>query len=385
MKSKKVILVSNTSWYLYNFKLKLIKNLIEEGYQVILVAPFDKYTKLFSKEICFKNWNISRKSLNPFKEIISIYQLIRIYKSIKPDYSHHFTIKACIYGSIASKLNSVKYRINAHTGLISNLTTLKRIHLLPHKWVVNTMIRFLILDENSVNIFQNNDDLDLFNKLKGKKINKALIIPGSGVDTEFFKLSKPRLISQIKKNILFPSRLIKEKGLKELICACNLLWEEGYSFQLNLAGFIDNQNNSSFTKNEIKKYKNNNNISFLGHIGNMKGIYEESDIVVLPSWREGLSKSLIEAASMECSIVTTNVPGCKDVIDHGINGIIVPVRNVLSLKLAIQFLLLNPELSLKFGRNAREKVIKQFNVSKINQMTLGVYSGFSKEYSKTFN
>lgn len=379
MQSKKVILLSNTSWYLYNFKLKLIKNLIEEGYQVILVAPLDKYTKLFDNEICFINWPISRKSLNPFKEIFSIYHLIRIYKSIKPDYSHHFTIKACIYGSIAAKLNSVKYILNAHTGLSSILITLQRIHLLPLKLFLDSMIRVFILDENSVNIFQNEDDLDQFNKLKGKKINNSLIIPGSGVDTKFFKLSKSRVVSQKKKSILFPARLIKEKGLKELITACNLLWEEGYYFQLNLAGLIDYQNNSCFTKNEINNFRRNKNITFLGHIENMRVIYEESDIVVLPSWREGLSKSLIEAASMECPIITTNVPGCRDVIDHGINGIIVPVRNIHALKLAIQFLFLNPKLSLKFGKNARRKIIKEFNVSKINKMTLKVYKDFLNE------
>ena len=379
MQSKKVILLSNTSWYLYNFKLKLIKNLIEEGFQVILVAPLDKYTKLFDKEICFINWPISRKSLNPFKEIFSIYHLIRIYKSIKPDYSHHFTIKACIYGSIVAKLNSVKYILNAHTGLCSSLITLKRVHLLPLKFIFDTMIRVFILDENSVNIFQNKDDLDQFNKLKGKKTKNSLIIPGSGVDTKFFKLSKSRVISQKKKSILFPARLIKEKGLKELISACNLLWEEGYYFQLNLAGLIDYQNNSSFTKNEINNFRLNKNITFLGHIENMRVVYEESDIVVLPSWREGLSKSLIEAASMECPIITTNVPGCKDVVDHGINGIIVPVRNIYALKLAIQFLFLNPKLSLKFGKNARRKIIKEFNVSKINKMTLKVYKDFLNE------
>ena len=101
-----------------------------------------------------------------------------------------------------------------------------------------------------------------------------------------------------------------------MITSCNLLWKEGYHFQLNLAGFFDTQNNSSFSKNEIDSLKFNPNISLLGHIENIKDIYEESDIVVLPSWREGLSKSLLEAASMECPIITTNVPGCKDVIDR---------------------------------------------------------------------
>ena len=117
MQNKKVILISNTSWYLYNFKFKLIKSLIAKGYKVIIIAPFDKYTKLFGKQIDFINWNINRKSLNPFSEIISIYQLIKVYKSNKPDYSH-FTIKACIYGSIAAKFNNVEVCIKCSYGFM---------------------------------------------------------------------------------------------------------------------------------------------------------------------------------------------------------------------------------------------------------------------------
>ena len=381
MKSKKVILLSNTSWYLYNFKSKLIENLLKEGYELTLIAPCDKYTKLFSKEITFKNWELNRRSLNPFREILSIYQLFLIYKSIKPDYCHHFTIKACIYGTIASKICNVKNVLNAHTGLISTISTLKKTYLLPIRFIFYLILKLLILDGNSVNIFQNKEDFDQFNKLKGKKINQAIIIPGSGVDTEFFKPTKSRKISKKKKSILFPARLIKEKGLQELILACKLLWNEEYDFQLNLAGFFDLGNNSSFTKHEINDLKSYSNISFLGHIENIKEVYEKSDIVVLPSWREGLSKSLIEAASMECPIITTDVPGCKDVVDHGINGILVPARDVSSLKLAIEFILLNPELSLKFGKNARKKVLEKFTVSKINQKTIRLYSNLSKKYS----
>ena len=377
MKSKKVILLSNTSWYLYNFKSELIKNLLKEGYELTLIAPYDKYTELFSKEITFKNWELNRRSLNPFREILSIYELFLIYKSIQPDYCHHFTIKACIYGTIASKICNVKNVLNAHTGLISTISTLKKTYLLPIRCIFYLILKIFILDGNSVNIFQNKEDFDQFNKLKGKKIKYSIIIPGSGVDTEFFKLTKSRKISKKKKSILFPARLIKEKGLQELILACKLLWKEGYDFQLNLAGFFDLGNNSSFNKHEISNLKSYRNISFLGHIENIKEVYEESDIVVLPSWREGLSKSLIEAASMECSIITTDVPGCKDVIDHGINGMLVPVRDVSSLKLAIEFILLNPELSLKFGRNARKKVLEKFTVSKINEQTMKVYSQFS--------
>tara|TARA_B100001989_G_C24477363_1_gene432557 strand:+ start:352 stop:789 length:438 start_codon:yes stop_codon:yes gene_type:complete len=142
---------------------------------------------------------------------------------------------------------------------------------------------------------------------------------------------------------------------------------------------LDPGNNSCLNQNELKEITKNNNILVLGHVDYMKRLYAKCDIVVLPSWNEGLSKSIIEAASMECAIITTDIPGCNDVIEHGKNGLLVPAKNAASLKLAIQFFLDNKNIAKKFGKNARKTVISKFTVSKINKLTLQVYKEFFTE------
>ena len=173
--------------------------------------------------------------------------------------------------------------------------------------------------------------------------------------------------------ILFPARIIREKGIVELIDACNELWQENYKFKLNIAGEIDKHNKSSLQEKNLKKIIINKNINLIGKSENMYEIYKSIDIVVLPSWREGLSKSLLEAASMELPIITTDVPGCNDVIIHKYSGILVPARDKYALKNAIKYYLQNPLFALNLGKNARGYIISNFTVAKINQEILKVY------------
>ena len=166
---------------------------------------------------------------------------------------------------------------------------------------------------------------------------------------------------------------LKEEGIIELINACNELWNENYKFTLYIAGEIDKQNRSYLKSKYFKFLNSNRNIIFLGKCNDMRQIYKNIDIVILPSWREGLSKSLLESAAMSLPIITTNVPGCKDIIINEYSGLLVPVKNKEKLKLAIKRYLKNPELALKFGLNAREIVCKYFTVQIINNKILKIY------------
>ena len=137
----------------------------------------------------------------------------------------------------------------------------------------------------------------------------------------------------------FSGRIIKEKGIIELLQACSILWNKGYYFHLKVAGDFDRGNRSCITKKELEKYISiKNNVFFTGSLTDIKSIYSEADLVVLPSWGEGLSRTLLEASAMECTIITSNVSGCRDIIDHGINGLLVPVKDKNSLSLAIEFI-----------------------------------------------
>ena len=375
--NKTVLIVSNCTWYLYNFRKELLNDLKNKGYKLILISPIDKYylkiRKYFiKKETLF----LIRNSENPIIELITLLHLLFIYLKYKPDLVHHFTIKPCIYGGIIAKITGVKNKINHITGLgpsfHSNRMKIKYINK-----ILNPIYKYAFNDEgnNLINIFHNNSDKNTFIKRSITKIKQTKTIQGSGVNVNHYKNDFSIKFNK-EVQLLFPARLIKEKGIVELINACNDLWDSNYRFTLNIAGEIDNQNRS-YLKNKFFKFiQNNPNIILLGKCNSMREIYKKMDVVVLPSWREGLSKSLLESASMSLPIITTNVPGCNDIIVNEHSGLLVPSRNKEKLKSAIKKYLKNPELAIKFGLNARKTVIKNFTVEIINKQILEIYEDF---------
>jgi glycosyltransferase involved in cell wall biosynthesis len=227
-------------------------------------------------------------------------------------------------------------------------------------------------------VFQNADDQDRLVKLGITDAARAQLIRGSGVDIDHFNPAElidiqPAGSFQHPVQVLFPSRLINEKGVRELLTACRALWARGAEFELLVAGGLDAGNRSSLTAAELARLQANPRIRCLGHVDDMRALYASSDLVVLPSWREGLSRALIEAAAMERPIITTDVPGCRDVIDHGQCGLLVPVRDAPALQLAIALLLQQPEWAGQLGREARRKVVDEFAVSLVNERTLDAY------------
>jgi len=376
-RNKTVLIVSNCTWYLYNFRKELLSALKNKGYNLILVSPIDKYYLKISKYFIKKeNLFLVRSSENPILEIITLLHLFLIYLKYKPDLVHHFTIKPCIYGGIIAKLTGIKNKINHITGLgpsfYSNRKKIKFVNKILHPFY-----RYAFNDKknNLINIFHNNSDKNTFITKLIAKAEHTRTIYGSGIDINHYKYNIPRKFNKEIK-LLFPARLIKEKGIVELINACNDLWDSNYRFTLNIAGEIDTQNRSYVKNKRFKLIQDNPNIIFLGKCNNMREIYKKMDMVILPSWREGLSKSILESAAMSLPIITTNVPGCNDIIVNEYSGLLVPLRNKEKLKSAIKIYLKNPELALRFGMNARKTVSKIFTVEKINNQILKIYENF---------
>ena len=371
---KKIIIVSNTGWYLFNFRYRLIKDLVK-NYDVTLVFPFDEFTDSFKKIDCkLINWNLKRNSINPFLEIYSLFKLIRIYKKINPQITHHFTVKPCLYGSIAARILGTSKVLNSITGL-GHIFLAKKLHSFLYKLVMINIYKFAFNYKNSYLIFQNNEDKKFFINLKIISNKKSFLIRGSGVDTDFYKRKIKREIININKtiNILFPARIIKEKGIMELIQACQSIRDENIDLKLNIPSDLNFFNRSFLSKFEIESLKKRSWINFLGYLDDTRPLYEKNHIVILPSWREGLSMSLLEASSMECAIITTNVPGCNDIVKHGKSGLLVPLNDPISINLAIKLLINNPFLIEKFGKNARENTRTRFNSDIVLKQTLDLY------------
>ena len=374
MSGSKVLLVSNTSWYLYNFRLPLIRDLRDRGYRVALVAPYDSHTALLEAEgFTVHPWLVARSSVNPLKEAHALLDLLRIYRRERPDLVHHFTIKACLYGTIAAKGARVYRVINAVTGLGHVfLGTRRRSRLF--RQAIKPVYRAAFKARRSTVVFQNASDQEKLIQLGVTDGERARLIRGSGVDIERFRPHEDTAgCFHHPLKLLFPSRLIREKGTAELLQACKRLWSEDIAMELLVAGALDSGNRSALLDSELAELHSDSRIRCLGHVDDMQELYAASDIVVLPSWREGLSRALIEAAAMERPIITTDVPGCRDVVDHGVSGLLVPLRDARAIELAVRLLMENPELARRFGKAGRQKVVAEFQVSLVNESTLAQY------------
>jgi glycosyltransferase involved in cell wall biosynthesis len=371
----RVLLVANTSWYLYNFRLPLLRDLRAAGHQVAVVAPADTYTaRLEAEGFPVHRWLVARRSINPLLELRALVDLMRIYQRERPDLVHHFTIKACLYGTLAAKLAPTYRVINAITGLGHVfLGTRRRTRLLRR--ALKPLYRAVFTARRARVVFQNADDQEQLIKLGLAESSRTRLIPSSGVDIHHFQPAADtagRFHPTLQ--LLFPSRLIGEKGVRELLEACQLLWADGVPLELLVAGDLDAGNRSSLSTAQLSALRAEPRLRCLGHVDDMRALYAASDIVVLPSWREGLSRALIEAAAMERPIITTDVPGCRDVVDHGRSGLLVPLRSGPAIALAIRLLLENPDLARRFGQQARRKVVDEFRVSLVNEHTLQQYA-----------
>ena len=375
-KTKNIIILANCTWYLHNFRKELIEQLNQKGFNLILISPIDDYYLDISKN--FKKAHklfLNRGSENLILEAITLIYILYFYLRYKPEIVHHFTIKPSIYGGIVARFLGIKHVINHITGLgpsfFSNRNKIKILNA-----IFKPLYVFSFNYKRSINIFHNDYDKETFVNRKFTTINNNIVIRGSGVDIDYFKpvLIKKEFQKQIK--ILFPARIIKEKGILELLNACKDLWEENYKFVLYIAGNIDISNKSSLKEKNLNIFSKNKNIRLIGKSDDMLKVYKDSDIVVLPSWREGLSKSLLEASSMALPIITTDVPGCKDVIKNNYSGLLVPPRNKVALKFAIKKYIENPSLALSYGSRARKTVIKNFTTKIINDQILKIYDQF---------
>lgn len=342
----KILLISNDYWNLYNFRKDLIENIINSGHKVSLLANEDEYFNKF-KNLNLKSYKIRLESrkISLINEIILFKNLYKKIKFIEPDLILTFTIKPNIYASIISRSLKIK-AINNITGLGSSFLNnflLKKITIL--------LYRNSIYYSHKV-FFQNTYDRDLFTKLNIVKKSNSDIVPGSGVDTDYFKSVKN--IPSEKNIFLFVGRLLKDKGIYEYLKAAKIIMKNNNQCEFYIIGKIDSADNTSIKIEELNKYLNDN-IKYFSFTKDPRKFYENASCVILPSYREGLSKSLLEATSMSRPIITTDVPGCKDVVKDSINGFLVKKSDVESLVNGInKFTNTNYEEKKMMGNNSRK-------------------------------
>ena len=363
--NKKILINVNSSWNIFNFRLGLIKFLQSQGYEVFALAPKDEYViKLESIGVKCYHISLNQKGTNPFTDFFLFIKYLNLFNKIKPDLILSYTIKPNIYGNFAASILNIPTVNN-----ISGLGTLFiKTNFISY---IGKLLYKLSLKSSAHVFFQNNNDLELFIKSRLIKSYNCSVIPGSGVKTSIFKQNK----KQNKGNkFLFVGRLIGDKGVFEYLEAARRVLTEYPNVVFFLAGELGYKNKTAITKTQLDNYTNSNSqIKYLGKVDDMVSLLESVDIVVLPSYREGLSKSLIEAASMSLPIITTDVPGCIDVVENEYNGLICKVKSIKSLENNIKKIIeLSADKRHEMGMNGRKIAIAKFDEKIIIQHYLKV-------------
>ena len=368
----KVLLFANTAWYLYNFRRSLAASLRQEGYEVMLASPPDAYGEELIK-LGFK-WlpvPMLRRSVNPLRELRLLWWLKAMMQREGIQLVHSFTLKCAIYGSIAARMAGVPGRINAVAGLGFTFTR-NGPKARALRLVAGTMLRMALGGQGVKLILQNPDDMDMFRRMNLLPPEHMVLIPGSGVNCERFKpQGQPPRVDGFK--VLLPARVLWDKGVGEFVEAARQVQANGGGVQFLIAGEPDPGNPTAVPLSEIRAWQSAGLVTWLGHVADMAALYQQVHAVVLPSYREGLPKGLIEAGAAGLPLIATDVPGCNQVVRHDENGLVVPVRDAAALAQAVLKLRDDPALCETFGAAARAHVLQHFEEASVNQRTRAVY------------
>ena len=355
-KTIKVVFCANTSWYLYNFRKTTIKAFVVAGFDVHCIAPRDKYSeKLESLGTSFSSFKLHPNSLNPFKELMTFFDLIRIYLKIRQDYTFNFTPKMNIYSSLAAQL--------VNSSVVNNISGLGSAFLKKSIFSFFIMMLYRISNLKVKKIFfQNKRDMNLFLEKKIIRYSKCELINGSGVDLDEFYFSEMANGNTIR--FIFMSRLIKEKGVYLFAEAAKQLKKEfPNELEFVIAGFIDEQKKDAVTMTEINKWEKEGILNYLGPLDDVRDELSKSDCAVLPTfYPEGLPKFLLESAAMGKIIITSNTPGCSEVVEEGINGYLCEPQSLENLIRCLKKVVkLSSKERNEMFMNSRSKAEKMFS------------------------
>ncbi len=364
----KILLFANTDWFLYNFRLALAQALRERGDDVVLVSPDGDYAIRLQaagfRWVCFP---LARRSLNPFTEMLAILRLVHLYRQEKPDIVHQFTVKCVLYGSLACHLLGFRSVVNSVDGLGYVFTEGPgaRRYL---RGLIQLLYR-LALRRTWV-IFTNLDDQAYFLQNKLVDPGRIALIHGPGVDTRRFS---PRPEPEGTPVVILPARLLWDKGVGEFVQAARLLRGEGIRARFVLGGYMDPGNPSAIPVDQLEAWEKEGLVERWSWQDDITALIAQANIICLPSYREGMPRTLLEASASGRAIIASDVPGCRDVVRDGENGLLVPVRDSSALAKAIKILVQDPKLRQKFGKQGRIIIEREFSSEHIISEMLNIY------------
>lgn len=365
--NRKIMISVNTAWNVYNFRSGLIKAIASQGYQVIAVAPDDGYAHRLTELGCrFISMPMDNNGTHPGRDLSLLMRYFRVLRTENPIAYLGYTIKPNVYGSIAAHVLRIPV-INNIAGLG---TTFINTNFVSR--IVRILYKFSLYRSQRV-FFQNADDQNLF-------INTGLVrseitdrLPGSGMDLTRYLPTPPSSLIDRPFRFLLVARMLKDKGIEEFVEAARIVRQRTPAIQFQLLGFVDAANANSISLEEIKSWEKAGLIHYLGKTDDVRPYLADADCTVLPSYREGAPRSLLEAAAMARPIITTNAVGCRDVVDDNVNGLLCEVRNARDLaEKMTQMISFTPEKRLEMGWAGRRKVESQFDEKVVIQKYLNM-------------
>ncbi|WP_428025004.1 glycosyltransferase family 4 protein [Arcobacter sp.] len=367
--TKKILFIVNIDWFFITHRLPLALEALKKGYDVYIACGIsDKKEYLESLGLKVYPLAISRSGTTIKREFKAFTEIYKVTKEINPDIAHFITIKPVLYGGITSRFLNISKKVFSISGL-GFIFIRQGIKASIVRMIIKSMYRFALGGKKSYVIVQNLDDKEVVKSILNVPI---ILIKGSGVDLNQYKWIKE---SNQNIKVSMACRLLKDKGVFEYIDASRILKQKFPNIEFELYGDIDIGNPASLTMEDTKKIKENGFVNLYGFTDNIANVFSDSNIIVLPSYREGLPKVLIEAASCGRAVVTTDVPGCRDAIEPNISGLLCKVRDSKSLAEMIEKLIVDNNLRNSMGKSGRELAEREFDISKIVKKHFEIYEG----------
>jgi glycosyltransferase involved in cell wall biosynthesis len=370
MNGARILYLVSEDWYFCSHRLPIARAARRSGFEVCVLTRLNQHIEPILRE-GFRPLplRIRRGSRSLLDSGATILDIARTYRRERPDLVHHVNLKMCLLGTIAALLAGVPRVVNALTGM-GYLFTADTLDARILRGLVIRLLRLLMRWNTAHLIVQNRDDLRMVLAHRLADAERTVLIPGSGVDLRRFT---PRMEPAGTPIVTFVGRMLRDKGVHEVVEAARILKQRGHAVRFALVGPTDPENPRSLTERELNAWLAAGLIEWWGYRSDIASVWADSTIAVLPSYREGLPKSLLEAAACGLPIVATDVPGCRDLIGHGNDGLLVPPRDATALADAVEKLLHSPALRLTLGNNARARAVREFSEEIVAEQTLRLY------------
>jgi glycosyltransferase involved in cell wall biosynthesis len=371
----KLLFVVTEDWYFCSHRLPLAIGSIKAGFDVAIATRIAHHRDVIQQAgVEIYPWNVSRGSTNVFTELKALFGLLKIYWEVRPDLVHQVALKPVLYGSFIAKLIGLKKVVNALGGMgfvfndgRQNTRRLRSVILTGLKWLLSGKDRILIL--------QNPEDCALMVTEAGIDAAGIRLIRGAGVNIQHFNVSAEL---NGMPTVILPARMLWDKGIGEYVEAAKLLKADGVAARFILVGGIDECNPAAISPDQLHAWTDAGYVEWFGQRDDMPEVFRQANVVCLPSYREGLPKALLEAAACGRAIVASDVPGCREIVKNGENGILVPARDPLTLAKALKKLISSPDLRRQMGLNGRHMVVEAFSEEAVVKGTLDIYKELSQ-------